>query len=212
MKTPTSIDAPSSSRSIQQRYRNIPQAIKRFGEGLKFARLLMALSTLAPLFVLMAIKGNSFFPEKYLLIACFLLVTIPIFSLRWRIHVAETQNDVRALSVGHAKNHSSQVLVYLFSILLPFYVEDIGSYRDLVAMVVALSIIVFLFYRLNLHYLNIWFVISRYNVFTVQSPEDGNPYTGREDFIIITKKKTLLSGERVNVLRISNGIYMEKSQ
>ena len=191
---------------------NILHALKRFGEGLKIARLLMALSTLAPLFVLMAIKGNSLFPEKYFLIACFFLAAIPILSLRWRIRVAETQKDSRALSVGRAKNHSNQVLVYLFSILLPFYVEDIGSYRDLGAMCVALSIIVFLFYRLNLYYLNIWFVIRGYNVFTVQSPEDGNPYTGREDFIIITKRKKLLNGENVNVLRISNGIYMEKSQ
>ncbi|MCY4362853.1 MAG: hypothetical protein OXE42_11825 [Gammaproteobacteria bacterium] len=105
--------------------------------------------------------------------------------------------------------HQSQILVYLFATLLPFYREEIATYRDLAAMIVALMFIVFLFWHLRLHYINIMFSIFKYQVFTVHSPDDGNPYTGKEPFVLITRRRHLQPSEDYTAYRLSDTVYME---
>ena len=189
----------------------MPQVQKEHGEGLRFARLLMVLSSLAPLFVLMAIRGNCLFPELYFTLACLGMAILPSVFLWWRVRTARRHKDIRPLVTGPTEDHRSHVLVYLFATLLPFYREEIGDYRDLLAMCAALGLIVFLFWRLNLHYLNLFFAIARYQVFTVSPPENGNLYTGVESFVLITRRKQLREGEPVNAFRLSNTVYLEKN-
>ena len=184
---------------------------KEIGEGLSLARLLMVLSSLAPLFVLMAIRGNSLIPEGYFTGACVSLATLPSVFLWWRVRTARREDDVRALTTGPTEDHRGHVLVYLFATLLPFYREEIGSCRDLLAMCVALGLIVFLFWRLNLHYMNVFFAVAGYQVFTVSPPDDGNLHTGRESFVLITRRRQLQEAQRVNAYRLSNTVYLEKS-
>ena len=76
-------------------------------------------------------------------------------------------------------------------------------------MVVALMFIVFLFWHLRLHYINIMFSIFKYQVFTIHSPDDGNPYTGKEPFVLITRRRYLTPGEKIDAYRLSDTVYME---
>ena len=179
-------------------------------EGLKAARLLMVLSSLSPLFILWAIRGNKLIPEYYFIIACALMVVVPNAFLQWRICAARNDDDKRELTAGTSENHRSHVLSYLFATLLPFYREELATCRDLAAMIVALVFIVFLFWRLNLHYMNIFFALQGYQVFTVSSPQDGNPHTGREPFVLITHRLVLSPGDRVFAYRLSNTVYLEE--
>ena len=172
----------------------------------------MVLSSLVPLFVLMAIRGNSLIPEAYFATACMALAVLPPIVLWWRYRTARTNNDVRSLRTGSTEDHRSHVLIYLFATLLPFYREEIATCRDLIAMCVALGLILFLFWRLNLHYMNLFFAARGYQVFTVSPPKDGNPHTGRESFVLITRRKQLVDGERVYAYRLSNTVYLEKHE
>ena len=142
----------------------------------------MVLSSLSPLFILWAVRGNELIPEFYFIIACALMVVVPNVFLQWRIWKARKDNDKRELTAGTLENHRSHILSYLFATLLPFYREELSTCRDLAAMIVALVFIVFLFWRLNLHYINIFFALRGYQVFTVSSPQDGNPHTGQGTF------------------------------
>ena len=180
------------------------------GEGLGLARLLMVFSSLAPLFVLMAIRGNSLIPEAYFATVCLASAALPSVCLLLRVWMARKNNDVRQLKTGNTEDHRSHVLVYLFAMLLPFYREEIGTCRDLLAMCVALGLIVFLFWRLNLHYMNLIFAFGGYQVFTVSPPDDGNPHTGRESFVLITRRKQLSSDISLTAYRLSNTVYLEK--
>ena len=180
-------------------------------EGLGIARLTMVLSSFAPLFGLMAIRGSGcVFPKSFVL-ACIALAVLPSLGLWIRCRVAEKNKDVRSLKVGKTEDQRSYILVYLFATLLPFYREEIDSVRELIAMCAALGFIVFLFWRLNLHYLNLIFAILRYQVFSVSPPDDGNPHTGRENFVIITWRKTLPDGIDLSAYRLSNTVYWEKA-
>jgi hypothetical protein len=178
-------------------------------EGLKAARLLMVLSSISPLFILWVIRGNSLIPDPCFIGSCALMVIVPNAFLWLRIRTAKKQADKRDLTVGSADDHRDHILVYLFAMLLPFYSEAIGTWRDLGATFAALAFIVFLFWHLNLHYMNLLFAALGYRVFTVYPPADGNPLTGRTRQVLITRRMSLASGDRVVAYRLSDTVCLE---
>jgi O-antigen ligase len=178
-------------------------------EGLKAARLLMVLSSISPLFILWAIRGNSLIPDPWFIGFCALMVIVPNTFLWLRIHTARKQADKRELSVGTADDHRDHILVYLFAMLLPFYSEAIGTWRDFSATLAALVFIVFLFWHLNLHYMNLLFAVRGLRVFTVYPPADGNPLTGKLRQAVITRRVSLSSGDRIIAYRLSDTVYLE---
>lgn len=179
------------------------------GEGLKTARLLMVLSSISPLFILWAIRGNSLIPDHWFIGFCALMVVVPNVFLWLRIRIARKQADKRELTVGTADDHRDHILVYLFAMLLPFYSEDLGTWRDLGATAAALAFIVFLFWHLNLHYMNLVFAARGLRVFTVYPPADGNPMTGKARHAVITRRVSLAPGDRIIAYRLSDTVYLE---
>ena len=180
-------------------------------EGLKLARLFMVLSSLSPLFILLAIRGNCLIPDIYFIATCVLMVIVPNGFLVLRLYIARRNSDKRRLAIGISDDNRGHVLIYLFATLLPFYREELATFRDLAAMALALSFIVFLFWHLNLHYMNVLFAIFGYRIFTVSSPEDENPYTGKESIILISRRRSLFSGEHIDAYRLSDTVYVETS-
>jgi len=178
-------------------------------EGLKIARLLMVLSSFSPLFILWAIRGNNLIPDRPFVVFCALMVIVPNASLWLRISIAKKQFDKRELVVGKADDHRDHILVYLFAMLLPLYSANMESLRELVGTVVAVVFVVFLFWHLNLHYMNLVFAVLGYRVFTVYPPTDGSPLTGRIPRVIITRRVSLASGDRVVAYRLSDTVYVE---
>lgn len=178
-------------------------------QGLRAARLLMVLSSISPLFILWAIRGNSPISDHWFIMLCALMVVVPNIFLWLRIYTAKKQADKRELVVGTADDHRDHILVYLFAMLLPFYSQDISSWRDLGATVAALALIIFLFWYLDLHYMNLLFAVFGYRVFTVYPPVDGNPFTGKARYVLITRRVRLVSGERIIAFRLSDTVYLE---
>ena len=188
-------------------------------EGLHLPRLLMVLSSMSPLFLLWAIRGNCPILNSCFIQVCdtFVLFNLgmtvaPTLFLMWWMRRAQRQKDQHERVAGHTEDHSSHILVYLFAILLPIYQEDLESLRELAATIVALMFITYLFYRLNLHYINFLFVIQDYHVFTVSSPPDDNPYSGKETFVLITHRRFLSAGECIYAYRLSNSVYLETQE
>jgi len=175
-----------------------PAGSSTYREGLKAARLLMVLSSISPLFLLWAIRGSSLIPDRWFIPSCGLMFLAPNAFLWLRIWTAKKHADKRDLTVGTADDHSDHILVYLFAVLLPFYSENLGTWRDLCATVAALAFIVFLFWHLNLHYMSLLFAALGYHrVFTVYPPADGNPLTGKTCQTLITSRVSLASGDRI---------------
>ena len=178
-------------------------------EGLKAARLLMVLSSISPLFILWAIRGNSLVPDRYFISFCALMVLLPNAFLWLRIKTAQKQADKHNLIVGKVEDHNDDILSYLFAIMLPFYSADLGNWRDLIATLAAIAFIVFLFWHLNLHYMNIFFAALGYRVFMVFPPSDNNPITGKSRYIVITPRVYISTGERICAYRLSNTVFLE---
>lgn len=182
------------------------------GEGLKIARLLMVLSSISPLFILLAIRGNKLIPDLYLLTFCSFMVIVPNVFLWLRIMTAMKLQERRQLVVGTAEDHRDHLLVYLFSMLLPFYATELATWRDLATLMVALGFIVFLFWHLNLHYMNVLFAVFGYRVFTLYPKAETNPFSGRTSHVLITRRVSLAEGARLVAYRLSDTVYFEVNE
>ena len=77
--------------------------------------------------------------------ACLFMVIVPTLFLGLRFYKVKKKRDTRNLIAGISEDHRGHVLVYLFATLLPFYREDLATYRDLAGMLAALAFIIFLF-------------------------------------------------------------------
>lgn len=181
-------------------------------EGLKVARLLMVLSSISPLFILWAIRGSSLISDRYFLVFCALMVIIPNAFLWFRIMTARKLQERRELIIGASEDHREHLLVYLFAMLLPFYTENLSTWRTFGSALAALGFIVFLFWHLNLHYMNVLFAALGYRVFTIYPPADGNPLNGRTSQVLITRRVTVSNGDRVAAYRVSDTVYFEVNE
>jgi hypothetical protein len=180
-------------------------------EGLKAARLLMVLSSISPVFILWAIRGSKLIGDLYLTSLCAAFVVLPYAFLFLRIRAARMLRERRELLVGSAEDHRDHLLVYLFAMLLPFYPIDLTNARDIAAVVTALAFVVFLFWHLNLHYMNLLFAILGYRVFTILPLKEGNALSGKTGYILITPRVSIVDGSRLNVYRLSDTVYFEVS-
>lgn len=178
-------------------------------QRLTLARAMMVMSSLSPLFVLWGIRGTALVPEPYFLFLCVALVTVPTGLVLLRMRRAVLDCDRRELDVGRFDDHRDQVLVCLLAMLLPFYAEDIDNPRLLASSVAGVGFVGVLFYRLNLHYMNLWFVLCGYHVFSIQSTS-SSPLAGRLRYSLISRRSTLDPGSTITAYRLSDTVFWER--
>jgi hypothetical protein len=169
----------------------------------------MVVSSLAPLFVLWAIRGASPISDRYWITGCLALAVVPNLALLWRWRAARRSNDHRVIVVASARDQSDHLLVYLFAMLLPLYSVNLGNDRELYAVAAAFAFIVFLFWHMNLHYMNIAFAALGYRVYTAQMTGRGG---AAGDAVILLSKRTSPppAGISIDGLRISDTVFVEK--
>jgi hypothetical protein len=129
--------------------------------------------------------------------------------LLWRWRIAKRRNDHRVIIVATARDQSEHLLVYLFAMLLPLYTTNLANERELFAVAAAFVFIVFLFWHMNLHYMNIGFAALGYRVYTIEmasrSGEQGN------SVILLSKRRVLPpAGTSIDGLRISDTVFVER--
>jgi hypothetical protein len=178
-------------------------------EGLKAARFLMVLSSISPLFIIWAISGNELIPDKIFISFCVLMIIVPNLFLYHRFSTSRRLGEKRKLVTGKAEDHRNHLLVYLFTMLLPFYAIDFNTWRDLVAVLAGLAFIIFLFWHLNLHYMNIILAIFGLRIFTIYPTGNAGEYSSKSPWILITRRINIPENESIIVYRISDTVYIE---
>ena len=178
-------------------------------EGLALTRLLLVLSSFAPLFLLWAVKGTSLIADIYFLPFCCILAGGPTAILWCRIHIARKRRDQHELLLGPPEDKSSYLIGYLFAILLPFYRQDVETWRDFAALWIALAFIVLLFWSLKLHHLNILFLTRGYRIYSI-GPRNEDDHLGKGgDWTLLTRRETVREGLPVTALRITDALYLD---
>lgn len=171
-------------------------------EGLPFVKLTMLLSSMAPLFLLVGIRGmDILIPYYHLWIAIGILVIVPFAILKLRIRLSVKSNDVFVVDVTEVKSNKEYLFTYLFTVLLPLYSISITDSREFAAMMFAICFVIFVLWNMNLHFANILFALWGYRVFTIESFNSAILLTTRSS---IPKKITGLK-----VHRLSNSVFIE---
>jgi uncharacterized membrane protein YozB (DUF420 family) len=181
----------------------------RTNRGLAIARLLMVVGSLAPLFILWAIRGGPPIPEWSWVAICLGLAIAPNLMLMWRWRIAARRNDHRIIVVADARDQSEHLLVYLFAMLLPLYTANLDKWRDFGSVAVAFVFIVLLFWHMNLHYMNIIFALLSYRVYTIEmTPGQG---MGGIAVVLLSKRYSAPpKGTSIDALRLSDTVFVEK--
>lgn len=171
-------------------------------EGLPLVKFMMLLSSMAPLFLLVGIRGmDDVVDDKHLWIAVILLLIIPFFIVKLRIHFAVKSNDVFVLDVSETKNNKEYLFTYLFTVLLPLYSVTISDNREFGAIIFAICLVIFVLWNMNLHFVNILFAIQGYRVFTIESFDSA---------ILLTTRSTIPKNiNELKVHRLSNTVFIE---
>lgn len=178
-------------------------------ESLPVLRLILVVGSLAPLFLLWAVRGNKLIPDYWLIPVCLGLAILPNLVLLKRRAAAKRAKSTRELVVGRAEDHREHLIVYIFTILLPLYGIAPDGWRDLAATVAVLVLIIFIFWHLNLHYMNLLFALMGYRVFTIYPKEDSNPHSGCQTFALITRRVQVTSEDRIIAYRLSDSVFWE---
>jgi hypothetical protein len=173
---------------------------------------MLVLSAMSPLFVLWAIRGSDLFSNYWFEAGCVLLFLFFNGILVWMIWKARKSNDTRPLVVGATEDRHHDVLVYLFALMLPFYAADLNSWRDFSATLIAFGLIVFLFWHLNLHYMNLVVAVGGYRVYAVTSCSVGERNSGMDSFIVITKRPSLRKELTIRALQVTGTLFIEEER
>ena len=178
-------------------------------ESLAVLRFVLVVGSLAPLFLLWAIRGNDLIPDNWLIPVCLGLAVVPNLILVGRRNAARRAKSTRQLAVGRAEDHREHLIVYIFTILLPLYGIAPDGWRDLAATTAVLALIVFIFWHLNLHYMNLLFAVMGYCVFTIYPKQDDNPHSGRQTFALITRRVHIAPEDSIIAYRLSDSVFWE---
>lgn len=182
----------------------------RSTEGLGGARFLIVLSSMSPVIILWGIRGSCLVSPLLWRLCCLLLATVPVLVLWLRIRRARADHDGAHIRVAETQDHDADILVYLFTCLLPLLSFDLDSPEKLCTAIAALAFVSVLFWRMNLHYMNVFLVLRGYHVFTVRPVDDGNPYSGRRLQVLITRREWIPKGAEIETYRLSNTVYVER--
>ncbi len=169
---------------------------------------MMLLSSMAPLFILVGIRGiqikdgeQLLISQKHTWIVIVCLITIPYLVIKARINSAKKCGDIFPISVSQATLNKEYLFTYLFTVLLPLYSVSIGSLNEFYAVLCAIFFVLFVLWNMNMHFINILFAFSGYRVFTIPNQHGAVLLSIRQN--IPSDLKTL------NAHRISNSVFIE---
>ena len=206
--------AENAARRIQSSMMPHKNPYSGIREGLSFIRIQMVLGCMTPLFLFLMIRGvpvidgKPIFPDKIYMAICGGLILIPNAFLRLRIFVSRRNQDTKELVVGTSTDHRDYLIAYLFALVIPLYQNNYNNLRDVFAALTLLSVILFLFFHMNLHYMNLIFAFFGYRLYTVET-DTHNPFSGRSSFILITKRRDLHSQQKITAFRLSDNVFIE---
>lgn len=98
--------------------------------------------------------------------------------------------------------------------LIPLFDANLGGIRDTVAVAFALLFVMFLFWHMRLHYMNLIFAICGYKIFTVEAKigtTDADRKQARlANFVVISRRHDLPEGAPLTGYRLGGNVLVDK--
>ncbi len=184
-------------------------------EGLGLVRLILVWSSLSPVFILWAVRGVPSIPDSLWISICLALFFCPTFLLYLFLKYAQATRNEKTVKVEKSKDQREHLLTYLFAMLIPLFQGGLGTQRDIASLVVAFLLIIFLFWHMGLHYMNLLFAMFGYRIFSVEIAVGttlGDRATHKvASCVVISRRHSLTEGEMITGYRLGGDVLVDKS-
>ncbi len=186
-------------------------------EGFEILRFLFVVGSMAPLFILLMVRGvpvinnKPFINERSFDTACLLLICVPAIVLLLRWNIVRKEDQTSELKIGDATDHRDHLIAYLLAIVMPLYQVSYSTRRDVYASMVATLLILFLFMNMNLHYMNLVFAFMGYRAYTVQPVDTAASFSGNVPYVVLSRRASLSVNQIIIAYKLSNTVFIEKA-
>lgn len=189
-------------------------ATNNVNEGLGFVRFVLVWSSLSPVFLLWSIRGVDAIDDYVWTPLCLVLFVLPTAILYLIFRRARNNQNVKTIDIVSARDQREHLLTYLFAMLIPLFDVNLGGVRDIVAVAFAFAFVMFLFWHMRLHYMNLIFAIWGYRIYTVEAKigttEQDREYPRLLTFAVISRRHHLFEGSALTGYRLGGNVLVDK--
>lgn len=187
---------------------------RKADEGLELTRFILVWSSLSPVFILWAVRGVDAIDDKYWLPVCGFLFLLPTVILWWILHQARKAENTKTIHISSAKDQREHLLTYLFAMLIPLFDANTDDMRDLIAVSLALIFVMFLFWHMRLHYMNLIFAMWGYRIFTVEAKIGTTDKDRKRDrfvtYAVISRRHFIPDDDPLTGYRLGGRVLFDK--
>ena len=173
-------------------------------------RFVFILSSISPVFFVSIFQTPKFVDQFYWSLTFSVLFLFPnlLMGLRWIL--AKRKNLTSVYNITKSEDGREHVFTYLFALIIPFFSEEIDSLFKLISFIFLMVFVVFIFWHMRLHYLNLIFALAGYKVLNirVRSHPGAHSSVAERRYILLSKDEDVEAGERLRCVRLSNHILM----
>lgn len=173
-----------------------------------FIRFMLVLACMAPLFILMAIRGIGLVPWEIYFPAFLALAVIPNVYLVARVLIAIRNNDRKIIRVTNPTDNREQLITYIFAMLLPLFQAAVATEQDLYAALCAVLFIIYIFGNMQLYYMNLFFALAGYRILSIRP--DTASGTLSVTHVLITKRSSIPSTKDITPIRVTDFLLFDK--
>ena len=189
---------------------------KKADEGLELTRFILVWSSLSPVFVLWAIRGVDAIEDRYWIPICIVLFLLPTLILWSILRQARKAENTKTIHISSAKDQREHLLTYLFAMLIPLFDANTDGMRDLTAVSLAFIFIMFLFWHMRLHYMNLFFAMCGYRIFTVEAKIGTTEKDRKRDrfvtYAVISRRHFIPDDDALTGYRLGGRVLFDKAE
>lgn len=188
---------------------------KKADEGLELTRFILVWSSLSPIFLLWALRGVDAIEDQYWIPICMTLFILPTLVLWWMIRQARKAENTKTIRISSARDQREHLLTYLFAMLIPLFDANTDGVRDLTAASLALIFVMFLFWHMRLHYMNLFFAMWGYRIFTVEAKVGTTEKDRGSDrfvtYAVISRRHFIPDDDALTGYRLGGRVLFDKA-
>jgi hypothetical protein len=166
-----------------------------------FTRILLFLSSYAPLFVILGIRNS--FGNRTVSITLFAVAAVSVLVLVGYLAIVKRLGD-HSVVVQQTSAKDGEAMSYVVTYLLPFLGLDSTNRADQISLAVFLLVVAVLYVSSNLIHMNPMLNLLRYRILELDS-DDG------KRSILLTKRSYIRPGTRINAVSLDDLILLEKT-
>jgi len=163
-------------------------------------RLILFLSSYAPLFLIIAMRGWS--KSHYLALGAAVVAVLSVVVLFVFLRIVQKM-AVDTISVNSVVSRDGDAMSYIVTYLLPFLAVKLNDVMDAGSLGIVLLVIAILYVNSNMIYTNPVLNIAGYHIFEIHDA-DGKTTA------LICKRAYIRTGAEIDVISVGDYVLLEK--